>query len=379
MWYVVQIVDRWNTAYFDGRLSAGVLARLRALAGAPQDALALADRAFRLMRAAGLRPADLSVFTAWLIGSSVPGTVPSAWSGAVPPVTMAGRHRALDEYVARNPWHRPEGRGVFVDIGCGSPPVTTLDTARRLGDWRVIGVDPALGDAKVIQEALRQCENGNLELFGGGIGEFTVDGGADVIRCMNVLMYFDHPFREKALSWAAAMLRPGGLLLCGSNWIDSASSRYTVYRKEKDRLVGKEFAFSADNIRPIELAPWYGLHDDNLENLANAHAVGTVRADTPFRRRFDKRMDALLADLNMCPRDADGNLGNAPDDMPADIRGRCSALLASHLDDEGFVGEAVDVLRRSGRHAWRNHVGHVAMRPVTPPPLAPSSVFDRLR
>ncbi|ONI75091.1 hypothetical protein ALI144C_40760 [Actinosynnema sp. ALI-1.44] len=430
---MVQIVDRWNTAYFQGRLSTGVLAELRELADAPDDALALADRAFRLMLAAGLRPTDLSVFTAWLIGFSVPRTVPSAWSGTVPPVTMAGRHRVLDEYVARNPWHRPGERGVFVDVGCGFPPFTTMETAQRLPTWRVIGVDPAFsryvvyntegayacydedlrlryyqagtydpdrdnskrrfreildrllprltGDevtdegGKLVRDPMRHYETDNLELVGGGIGEYTADVGVDVIRCMNVFMYFDHPFRERALAWATTLLRPGGLLLCGSNWIDSACARYTVYRKEDDRLVPKEFAFSIDNVRPIDLAPWYGLHDDNLENLSNAHAVGTVRADTPFLRRFDSRMDALLTQLNMCPRDSDGYLGHAPADMPAEDRARCSSILAAHLDDEGFVAEAVDVLRRSGRHAWRNHVGHVAMRPVKPPPLTPSAVL----
>lgn len=366
MWGVVQIVDRWNTAYFAGRLSTGVLAELRELADAPADALALTDRAFRLMVAARLRPTDLSVFTAWLIGIGAPDT----WPGAVPPVAMAGRHRALDEYVARNPWHRPGGRGVFVDIDCGLPPSATARTAWRLPGWRVIGVDPAFDG-----ETGPRGEPANLELRCGRIGEFTVDGGADVIRCMNVFTYFDHSFREEALAWAKALLRPGGLFVCGSDWIDSASSRYTVYRKEGDRLVAKEFAFSIDNVRPIDLAPWYGLHDDNVENLANAHAVGTVREDMPFRRRFDIRMDSLLAKLNMCRRDPDGYLGNAPADMPAEDRARCSSILAAHLDDEGFVSEAVDVLRRSGRHAWRNHVGHVAMRPVTPPPLAPSAVL----
>ncbi|MCE7011061.1 hypothetical protein LWC34_50900 [Kibdelosporangium philippinense] len=430
---MVQIVDRWNTAYFHGRLSTGVLAELRQLADASPDALALADRAFRLMRTARLAPADVSVFTAWLIGFAMPRTVPSAWSGTVPPVTMAGRHRTIDEYVARNPWHRPAGQGVFVDIGCGFPPFTTMETAQRLNEWRVIGVDPSFGrylvydkqgtyasydddlrlryyqagnfdpdqtatrkrfqqildrllpkltgdevadeDGRIVCDPMRQYETGNLELRGGGIGEFTVDGGADVIRCMNVFMYYDHPFRQKALAWAEDLLRPGGLFICGSNWIDSVASRYTVYRKEQCGLIAKEFAFSIDNIRPIELAPWYGLHDDYLENLANAHAVGTIREDTPFRRRFDKRLDMLLAKLNMCPRDANGYLGHAPDEMPAEERSRCSSVLASQLDDEGFVAEAVDVLRRSGRHAWRNHVGHIAMRPVTPPPLAPSSVL----
>lgn len=307
------------------------------------------------MRVARQDPADISQFTAWLIGFSMPRTVPSAWSGLVPPVTMTGRHRKLDEYVAGNPWHQPTGTGVFVDLGCGFPPFTTMDTANRLSDWQVIGVDPAFGrylvlDADgtyacfdealtllyyqqgnfdpdsagtrarfreilnrllpklevddqtqddrgtLIRDPMRCYETDNLELKPGKIGDFTLPNGADVVRCMNVFMYFDHPFRKRALDWVTGLLKPGGLFICGSNWTDSASSRYTVYRKEADRLEPKEFALSIENVRPIELAPWYALHDDNLENLANAHTVGTLRADEDFRHRIDKKLDALLAE-----------------------------------------------------------------------------------
>jgi SAM-dependent methyltransferase len=433
------IADRWNAAYFDGGLSPSVLTELRGLTGAEADSQRLADRAFRLMRAAGSKPADLTLLTAWMIGFSVPRTVPSAWSGTVPPVTLAGRHRKLDEYVAGSPWHQPADDGVFVDLGCGFPPFTTIDTARRLADWRVVGVDPAFGrylvydvhnayacfdenhrlryyqagnfdpdsaatkarfhgllerllpllpdgdsgepcevadeHGRLVRDPLSRYVNGNLELLPGGIGDFTMDAGADVIRCMNVFMYFDHPFRMAALDWVANLLRPGGLFICGSNWTDSASSRYTVYRKEEDRLVAREFAISIENVRPIELAPWYALHDDNLENLANAHAVGIIRADDEFRRRFDDRLDALLTKLGVCARGPDGYLGGAPEGMPAEELAQCSSVLASQLDDEGFVDEAVAVLRRAGLDAWRNHVGHVAMRPVTPPPLPRSAVL----
>jgi hypothetical protein len=431
---VPKIVDRWNAAYFDGRLSPAVLTELRGLIGASTDAQALADRAFRFMRAARFGPADFSVLTAWMLGFSMPRTVPSAWSGMVPPVTMAGRHRKIDEYVADNPWHRPDGEGVFVDLGCGFPPFTTIDTAKRLPDWRVVGADPTFGryvvyDAdgvyasfdsnrrllyyqagnydpdpastrarfhgmldrllprldgrseaadehgRLLLDPVRRYESGNLSLVPEGIGEFTLDGGADVIRCMNVFMYFDHPFRLSAVEWATSLLRPGGLFICGSNWAESASSRYTVYRKEGGRLVAREFATSIENVRPIELAPWYALHDDNLENLANAHTVGTIRADSRFRQRFDNRLDALLAKLGVCARAADGYLGGASEDMPSEDLARCSAVLAGQLDDEGFVDDAVTVLREAGRDAWRNHVGHVAMRPVDPPPLAPSAVL----
>jgi SAM-dependent methyltransferase len=429
---VAEIVDRWNAAYFDGRLSPAVLAELRPLTDASHDAQELADRAFRFMRTAGIRATDVSELIAWMIGFSVPRTVPSAWSGAVPPVTMAGRHRELDEYVADNPWHQPEGEGVFVDLGCGFPPFTTVDTARRLADWRVVGVDPTFGrymvyDAdgvyasfdenrqlryfqegnyapdpaatrarfhrlldrllpllpdnadevsdphgRLVRDPVRQYQSGNLELVPGGIGDLTVAGGADVVRCMNVFMYFDQPFRQRALDWATDLLRPGGLFLCGSNWTRSACSRYTVYRKETSGLVAREFAFSVENLRPIELSPWYALHDDDQDTLANAHAVGAVRADTEFCQRFDDRLDALLAELRVCPRKADGYLGRPAPDVSAEDTALASSVLAARLVAEGFADAAAEVLCRAGRTAWRNHVGHVAMEPVTPPPLDPS-------
>ncbi|MEV4312326.1 hypothetical protein [Actinocrispum sp. NPDC049592] len=425
------ILDRWNSAYFDGRLSPAVLAELAALTDASPDAQALADRAFRLMRRARVGAADFSGLTAWMIGFSAPRTVPSAWSGSVPPVTMSGRHGKIDSYVAGNPWHTPVRDAVFVDLGCGFPPFTTIDTAKRLPTWRVIGVDPAFGDylvydhagayasfaadrrllyyqagnyepdqaatsarfralldslldgsasaeeGELVRDPVRQYESDNLTLARGGIGEFTVDGGADVIRCMNVFMYFDHPFRERALEWASSVLRPGGLFICGSNWTESVASRYTVYQKTASGLVAREFAFSVENLRPIELAPWYALHDDNLENLANASAVGTIRADDEFRERFDTRMDALLADLGVCMRGPDGYLGGAPEGMPTEELSGLSPVLAARLDAEGFASDAAEVLRAAGYDAWRNHVGHVAMRPVTPPPLEPGLVTGR--
>jgi hypothetical protein len=45
------------------------------------------------MQVARFGAADLSVLAAQTLATSMPKTVPSAWGGAVPPVTMAGRHR----------------------------------------------------------------------------------------------------------------------------------------------------------------------------------------------------------------------------------------------------------------------------------------------
>jgi hypothetical protein len=84
--------------------------------------------------------------------------------------------------------------------------------------------------------------------------------------------------------------------------------------------------------------------------------------------------DALLAKLGVCARGPDGYLGGVQEDVPADELARCSSILAQQLDDEGFVEQAAAALSRAGRHAWRNHVGHLAMSPVPPPALAPPAV-----
>ncbi|HET9257669.1 MAG TPA: hypothetical protein VFO16_21065 [Pseudonocardiaceae bacterium] len=433
------IADRWNAAYFDNNLSAGALSALAGLETARPDAQALADRAFRLMRMARLKPADLSVFTAWQIGFGTPRTVPSAWAGAVPPVTLPDRHRRLDAYIVGNSWHQPREEPVLLDLGCGFPPFTTAESAARLPGWRVIGVDPALpryllydhaGDyacvhddgqlgyyrggttdpdpattlarfralldhllpllpradtgepaeverdgARLVRNPLRSYEGPNLTLRRGAIGSVSIEGGVDVIRCMNVFMYFDHAFRRRALDWAASLLRPGGLVLCGSNWARSASSRYTVYQENRGRLVPREFAFGVENVRPLELAPWYALHDDNLENLANAAAVATLRADERFRRRFDDRLDALLALRGFCARDADGYLSGPDGNTSVDECTEHCAELAKQLDHEGFVDEAIAAFRNASREAWRNPAGHVAIRPVEPPRLPASKVL----
>jgi SAM-dependent methyltransferase len=435
------IVDRWNAAYFGNRLSPGAVAALEPLNEASVDAQAVADRAFRQMRVARFDPADLSALAAWSFGFVVPKVLPSAWGGVIPPVTMVGRHCKLDDYIAANPWYQPTSEPVLIEMGCGFPPSTVLDSAAALSGWRIVGVDPLLdqryllhddqGDyacfsdeehlsyyqtrlleadrdptarqaryhrllhrllplladdntgelaeieldgVRLVRNPLRQYESDNVMLTAGEIGSFDIEGGVDVIRCLNVLMFFDQAFRERTLQWASRLLRPGGLLICGMNWARSTISRYTVYQEQNGELVPREFAFSIDNVRPTALTAWYALHDDYLENLCRAEAVGIIRSDEGFQRRFDERLDALLAQTGM-RRGADGYLDSANvDPFQADLD-EISAASVEQLDREGFVDDAVTVLRHAGRDAWRNAVGHVAIRPVPPRPLEASVLW----
>ncbi len=43
-----------------------------------------------------------------------------------------------------NPWWQCPQSGTLLDVGCGFPPLTTVETAQKLPDWHVTGADPVI-------------------------------------------------------------------------------------------------------------------------------------------------------------------------------------------------------------------------------------------
>lgn len=136
-------IDALNDRYFDGKLPPGVLQFLDLDAMGPQ-ARELVERSFRLMNEAGLEAHNVFPLQAFVFGKIMARQVPEAWDGPVPPITMPGRHRVIDEYIRSSPWTDMSGAGGMLDIGCGYPPVTTLETAERFPDWTITAADPGL-------------------------------------------------------------------------------------------------------------------------------------------------------------------------------------------------------------------------------------------
>ena len=131
---------------FLGRRLPRQLAESIFLSELPTDTQDFIMRMLSLMKrarysATGFNPALIR----WL-STTIPSTLPSAWGGRIPPLTLPGRHRKLDEYVARQNWTLGDDAPIFVDLGCGFPPVTTADTAGRLLDWHIYGVDRSFAD-----------------------------------------------------------------------------------------------------------------------------------------------------------------------------------------------------------------------------------------
>lgn len=107
------------------------------------DAQGFILRLLALMQRSCCPATEINAQMIWLLATVTPAMLPSAWGGRIPPLTSQGRHRKLDAYVTHQAWPAGDGRPVFIDLGCGFPPVTTVDTAKHLPDWSVYGVDPS--------------------------------------------------------------------------------------------------------------------------------------------------------------------------------------------------------------------------------------------
>ena len=414
-----------NRRRFDGKLGVPTVERLEALPDR-EDARQFLERAAALMQRAGMPAQDFSPFQAELFASVASNLLPGCWGGRVPPITLAGRHVRIDQLVRR----LSGDTGRLLDIACGFPPLTTIDSASALPGWDIVGVDRSLpeyfirdghgnycvyderGHAVYFQplvptkdswealladadssskrfeallaELLRRRGTGadaplNVDSDGSTLSvhpvhdyegsnlrfirsdlESVVTEPADVVRCFNMLMYFDEGFRELAMVRFAQLLREGGRLICGTDWAWTTEARYTMYRKRDRQMVPLEFAFSLDNLTPIGVATFYTLQADEREANLLATLCGTLRADAGFSAAFTNVNDRLREKYGLCPRLPNGYFSDVlPMENPAAmwlIAGDYSAEL-----DAALSGEACRVLVGAGHEARVNEIGHVAL------------------
>jgi len=415
--------------YLGGRPAPAVLQILNPLAAERGEVRDFVRRALRLMGASGLEVRDFSPLTAFALAMAKT-FLPGAWGGRIPPITAPNRHKRIDDYIAANPWSTRGPGTVMIDLGCGFPPTTAVETAQRFRDWQIVGADPSFDPyllydrdqsyacidqngqvryfqllpganvkeledfarireripallaqlfpklpldnggtctaeaegSRLIRNPHKQYETGNLKMIEAGVGSSALPM-ADVIRCFNVLMYYDTSFLREFERWTASQLRDGGLVVAGGNSPNGSESYYGVYRRQDGELVEKEFAFSVDLVRTVGLLPFFTMQEDNAQTLRVARLVRRIRSDSVFRLRFDERMDQLLKETALLIRDADGCLASPPVRMPFDKMSQVLSTLGDQLDRDGFTQGAAEALSRQGIRAWRNLVGHIAVDP----------------
>ena len=396
------------------------------------DAQRFTVRMLTLMQRASYPANDFTPFLIRALSTIVSSSLPCAWAGRIPPITMPGRHQKLDAYVANQSWAECAERPVFIDLGCGFPPATAMDTARNLPDWSIFGVDrefspyvlydpdghyacfdrngdllylqtrltPSgsalndnptgarsrfkalfarmlpqlpdidergstivdLGGNRLIHNHIRDFEAGNLTFIEADINDLELPP-ARATRCMNVLLYFRKPEREKLLAAIGRLLEDDGLLIAGFNHFLGSGARYLVYRKTINGIAPGEFAFSLDNLRPIGIAPWYTIHAEDPDASCLADLTAAVRGDPTFWPAFNNRVDHLLHKYEICQRSEDGFLQfHEPPTEPVEWIGKMTALW-QQIEAEDFACQAVDALGRAGYTAWINSVGDIAVKP----------------
>ncbi|MGB6486509.1 MAG: hypothetical protein WBE91_06475 [Steroidobacteraceae bacterium] len=426
-----------NSQYFGDGLSVGVLALLGPIDGQRIEVQQFVARMFRQMHRQRTNPRDFSERLALIAGALLQHLLPGAW-GAIPPITQTGRHATIDDYLARNPWRPLDTADRLLDLGCGFPPVTTLETAERFPRVSIVGADPSFGEylvreaagdyavfnasgdllyfqpgarlaerwrvmfgdpdqtrqrfaahlaklrlhlsdaepvsryvsadgVEIIRNPIAGFERSNVAFRRLGIGDSGLEGFT-AARCFNVLYYFDRAFQQESLRWLSDTLVEGGISVTGANWSRSRCARYSTHRRERDALVAKEFAFSIENIRPLDLVMFFALHDDDPGTALMSQLIGVLRGDARFREDSDRRMDEVQQELGFCPRKADGYLGDVLPSLAVEDAMSAPDRIGAALERDGFHERAVEVLTRNGYRAWVNCVGHVAVDPLELPP-----------
>jgi SAM-dependent methyltransferase len=424
---VEELCDRYLAG---GRPSEQALKVLKTVEQQRPEVREFTERGFRLMSISKFDARDISPVVARFFAVLAPAILPGAWGGMVPPITIPGRHKKIDEYLRKTAWAKLEAGTVLLDVGCGFPPQTAMDAAEAFPDWQVVGVDPAFEDylvydgngnyasisrtdersgrvryfqpapqnflalfadrnatirkfeetfarllselpeddgalatverdgMRLVRHPMKQYERPNLKFVQAGFGSEDVPR-ADVARAFNVLLYYDADFRRMAEEWAAKIVRPGGLFICGRDDAASLNAHYTVYRNENGRMVEKEFAFAVDLVRQ---PAWYAVQEGDRETWRLAELIGVLRSDREFLRDYDARLDALLAEHKFSLRDENGCLVDHPD--AGDPAQRFPSYLAiTDAMQKEFTDRAVVVLTQAGVNAWQNPVGHVAVTP----------------
>ncbi len=426
-------IESVNEKYFHGELSPTQIKFLGELDTNNTEAVEFVGNALARIKRMNISAKDCTAFIIWEMAGIWPKILPGAWNGIVPPITFSNRHVLLEDYMERNQWCPLKQGDQVLDMGCGFPPLTAMDLAKRFPKVNIIGADrsfgkytvtdtygnyacimedgrleylqPVGGNAdqwkrifddigaarleftakfnelkeklpeienefsfeellvdgwSIVRNPLRKYATGNLSFVQKSIGDDLSSKNLDMIRCMNVLIYFDPAFRKRALNWACGQLKEGGLFFCGLDWSETISCRFSVYRKEKGAMRLKESSFSTENIRPIESLSYYAFRDDDFDFDQMIRHVQLIREDKNFMEKFNIRFDEILRENNICIRNDSGyldfmNISLPPQQFFANLRNSCS------LASQEFATEAAAILQRLGKNAWVNEIGFISV------------------
>lgn len=237
-----------------------------AMSEQPPEAKRFIVHVLQLMKQAGYPATSFTpYFIRWL--STIKNMLPCAWGGKIPPLTLPNRHRKLDVYIKGQDRFNQTKAPVFLDMGCGFPPITTSDTAKTLSDWQVFGVDYSFPDYIVYdKEGHYACfdKNGSFQYF----QALLTPGGR--------ALYQDPKGTRKYFNKLFLTLKEQGS--------QSFGNPYETDGKDGSRLIHNHVLnFETDNLRLIK-------SDINDVNLPPAKVIRCMNVHVYFDTDTRKKM-----------------------------------------------------------------------------------------
>jgi hypothetical protein len=365
-----EVVRRWNEEYFDGGLSQECLDILDQIDSGNRELLDFTDTQFYYAHLAGVPPTEFSPLAARFYAFATGSYLLSLWD-RIPPITRAGRLKLIDEAAEGILGLLPDSPVEFLDMGCGYPPLTTMETAKVNPQWRCMGIDPGFprytlfddrgtgacvdehdtltfiqypeGDlqpipAKVAEDKARfaalwqaaradpakwddlrqsghlvtqplaEYAGGNLTLRRCALMELVTDQRFDLVRCMNVSYYLSGEALLDNMREVKVLLRDAGWFIFGSASDRGSALKYTTYRKQGDRLEPVHFGMDLGKLTIWEGSGWWGFHKDQPDTLFLTRIIRRARRDDALMRALMPLADKLASELGYSTRCQDGYL-----------------------------------------------------------------------
>lgn len=172
---------------------------------------------------------------------------------------------ALDQYCPREP-------GEILELGCGVGFWTEF-LLRRFPGSRYTGVD--LSRAAIEQLRSRHAGESRAHFDCADIAEFALDGSADLLICLEVLLHIVDDGRWKlALEGIGRSLKPGGIALVSDPIsIHSSPPRYAPAHNCRIRHLDEWSATLEENgLKVVEIRPRTLLLDNNFDFRSSVSA-----------------------------------------------------------------------------------------------------------
>jgi hypothetical protein len=160
----------------------------------------------------------------------------------------------------------------------------------------------------MVIEPVKHYEKDNLKFLTTNLEEFATDERFDLIRCMNVFMYFDRSYIFKNIKHAKLLLSNSGMFICGNVMEIGYASRYVVYKKHGTKLIPKLFGMDLGKLNQRDGNGWWGFYKDQPEPLFLAKIVRMVAENRKLFGRIMDISDHIEHELGLSYRDKDGHL-----------------------------------------------------------------------